>query len=140
MGRDIAKLRDAANRGFVPAQALLGILLLEGREVPQDYAEAVRWLSAASEKGAPRARFNLGWMYATGTGVERDVQRARSLLEAASNHGEVLACIELARLEISVGHIEDACKWYGLALEQQERVNAPEQMEEARRFLADHPC
>jgi TPR repeat protein len=115
------------------------VLLLEGREVPQDCAEAFRWLSMAAERGAPRAKYHLGVMYATGTAVERDVQRARTFLEEASDRGEVLACIELARLEISLGQIENALKWYVVALDQESRVHLPEQMEEARRFVADHP-
>jgi hypothetical protein len=132
---DIATLRSEAERGGVAAQVALGVLLLEGH----DYPEAHRWFLEAARRGVPRARYHLGRMYALGLGIARDVPMARSLLEVASQGGEFLARIELARLELSVDRNKEAGQAYIAALEQQKRVYAPDEIEEARRFVAAHP-
>ena len=43
-----------------------------GRSVPQDDAEAVRWYRLAAEQGNALAQFNLGVMYFAGRGVPQD--------------------------------------------------------------------
>jgi TPR repeat protein len=44
----------------------------EGRGVPQDDAEAVRWYRKAAEQGDAEAQGKLGVMYANGRGVPND--------------------------------------------------------------------
>lgn len=139
MAYDIAEVRSKAQQGRVAWQVVLGVLLLEGREIPQDYDEAHHWFSEAAKRGVPRAQYHLGRMYSIGIGVPRDVQQARALLEAASHRGEFLACIELARLTASIGEIGEAHRLYLAALDQQDRVDAPDELEEARKFVAEHP-
>jgi hypothetical protein len=139
MAYDIAALRAEAEGGSAPSQVALGVLLLEGNELPQNYVEAHRWFCEAARQGVPRARYYLGRMYALGLGLSRDVAVARSLFEAASERGEFLAQIELARLELSLGRIEESARAYMAALKQQRRVNAPDEIEEARSFVAAHP-
>lgn len=136
---DIAELRAEAEGGSAPSQVALGVLLLEGNEVRQNYLEAHRWFCEAARQDVPAARYYLGRMYALGLGVSRDVPVARSFFEAASERGEFLAQIELARLELSLGRIEESGRAYMAALKQQRRVDAPDEIEEARRFLAAHP-
>jgi hypothetical protein len=140
MAYDIAALWAEAEGGSAPAQVALGVLLLEGNELPQNYLEAHRWFSEAARQGVPRARYHLGRMYALGLGVSRDVPVARSLFEAACERGEFLAHIELARLELSLGRIEESGRAYMAALKLQRRVDAPDEIEEARRFVAVHPA
>ena len=43
-----------------------------GRGVPQDDAEAVRWSRLAADQGYAAAQYNLGLMYANGEGVSQD--------------------------------------------------------------------
>ena len=59
----------------------------EGREVPQNDAEAVRWYRLAADQGNAVAQVNLGWMYLNGRGVSRDCQEAHRLTELASASG-----------------------------------------------------
>jgi len=47
-----------------------------GRSVTQDYEEGRFWLKLASNQGSDDAQLNLGNLYATGIGVDRDVVRA----------------------------------------------------------------
>ena len=44
----------------------------QGRGVPQDDAEAIRWYRLAAEQGLARAQAALGLMYANGRGVLKD--------------------------------------------------------------------
>ena len=48
----------------------------DGRGVPRNDAEALRWLSLAADQGNPLAQCNLGLMYADGWGVPKDFVRA----------------------------------------------------------------
>ena len=47
-----------------------------GKGVPQDYAEAVKWYRRAAEQGDAYAQNNLGLMYANGKGVPQDYAEA----------------------------------------------------------------
>jgi len=44
----------------------------KGRDVPQDYAEAVKWYRKATEQGFAEARTRLGNMYFRGQNVPKD--------------------------------------------------------------------
>ena len=47
----------------------LGVMYADGRGVPEDDAEAVRWYRLAADQGQSGAQLNLGVMYANGEGV-----------------------------------------------------------------------
>jgi uncharacterized protein len=49
----------------------------EGRGVPQDYSEAIKWFRLAAEQGNAKAQFHLGVMYANGQGVTQDYAAAK---------------------------------------------------------------
>jgi len=136
---DLTELRARAEAGSTPAQAVLGVLLLEGNEGPANYPEAFRWLSAAAEKGATRAMTHLGSMYERGLGVAVDVDRAHQLYESAAERGEFLACIFLARLLASRGaDPKGALRWYRAALSQAGGVDDAPTLNEARAYIAAH--
>jgi TPR repeat protein len=64
---------------------------------------ALEFLEYAAEKGEPEALFFLGRSYFTGTsGVERDIENGRRLLQEAGNNGMPSAFALLARLEASI--------------------------------------
>jgi hypothetical protein len=48
----------------------------EGQGVPQDYAEAAKWLRLAADQGLADAQYFLGFAYATGEGVPQDYVQA----------------------------------------------------------------
>ncbi len=58
------------------AQASLGELYKEGKGVPQNYAEALKWFHAAADKNNGLAQFNLGLMYEKGLGIKQDYGEA----------------------------------------------------------------
>ena len=65
-------VRQAAEQGYAYAQNNLGVMYANGRGVPKDDAEAVRWFRLAAEQGDAAAQYNLGLMYANGEGVPKD--------------------------------------------------------------------
>ena len=65
--------------------------------VKVDYAEALRLLSAAAEKGSSRAIVNLARMYSEGLGVQKDLSKAIGLYEMVAKV-EVRAQLELGRI------------------------------------------
>jgi hypothetical protein len=64
--------RKAAERGYAPAQANMGILYDLGQGVAQDYRQALYWYAKAAEQGDIKAQNNLGFMYSEGKGVAQD--------------------------------------------------------------------
>jgi TPR repeat protein len=139
---DMTDLRTSAESGSLPAQAILGISLLVGIDCAIDYAEAFRWLSIASTRGASRAMAHLGTMYERGLAVPADLERARELYEGAATRGEFLACVWLARLLAREGASapdqEGALRWYREALSQADRVQDSPELEEARTYVESH--
>ena len=59
MKPEIDALRARAEQGDAPAQFALGVMCAEGRGVPQDDAEAVRWYGLAAEQGHARTGIRL---------------------------------------------------------------------------------
>jgi TPR repeat protein len=134
---NLEELRARAEQGDVVAQSILGIRYLYGDGVPVDYEEARRFLKLASDRGAARALLNLGFIFRKGLGVSQDLKEAARLYELAAGKGEFLAQIELARMHTQ-SDPDTAVNWYRLALEQESRVNASEELAEARSYVAAH--
>ena len=58
--------RRAANQGFAGAMNTIGQLYADGRGVPVDLAEAVRWYERSAAAGRDAAKSNLRALAATG--------------------------------------------------------------------------
>jgi len=81
MDQTFDEIRKLAEQGLTACQIELGNCYLTGtnvgdRKLPQDYAEARRWLGTAHKKGASTATFMLGTMYEEGKGLPVDVKKA----------------------------------------------------------------
>ena len=63
-----------------------------GEGVPEDDAEAVRWLRLAADQGHADAQHNLGWMYANGEGVPEDDAEAARWYRLAADQGHADGC------------------------------------------------
>jgi uncharacterized protein len=64
--------RTRAEQGDARAQFDLASGFYYGKEVPQDYGEALRWYKMAADLGEPRAEDALGYMYLKGQGAPQD--------------------------------------------------------------------
>ena len=93
-GRPVEVLRMHAEQGNARAQSTLGQMYVDGTRgivfgIPEDDAEAARWLQLAAEQGHARAQMRLGLMYARGEGVPKDDAEAMRWLRLAAEQGEV---------------------------------------------------
>lgn len=138
---DIATLRSQADAGSLPAQVELGLRYLDGDGVAEDLEQARRWLTLAADRGAPRAQVNLGAIHDNGWGVAADPAKARALYERAVAGNEFMAMILLARLHASGRGVapspQQAAALYRRALGFAGRIEADEELAEARAFLAE---
>jgi TPR repeat protein len=62
-------------------------MLLGGRGVEKDDAEAAQWLLRAALQGNALAQFHLGLSYAQGRGVDQDREQALQWLTSAAEQG-----------------------------------------------------
>jgi hypothetical protein len=69
-------VRKLAEQGDPAAQFSVGARYATGEDVPQDYAEAVRWFSMAAEQGHIVSQATLGAYYWAGRGVPQDLVKA----------------------------------------------------------------
>ena len=59
-----AEFRKAAEHGDAQTQHLLGYRYAQGKGVPKDATEAVKWYRKAAAQGYAAAQYNLGLCYA----------------------------------------------------------------------------
>ena len=84
---DLLLHRLAAKHGNANAQFNLGSMYADGRGVPEDETEAVRWYRLATEQGHASAQFKFGNMYVGGAGVPEDIVEAYAWLNIAAAQG-----------------------------------------------------
>ena len=90
-----------------------------GRGVPQDDVQAVKWTRLAADQGDAWAQFHLGSMYRIGLGVPQDDAQAVKWYRLAADQGYALAPFHLGEMyTFGQGVPQDyvqAHKWYNLA-------------------------
>jgi TPR repeat protein len=95
--------------------------------VEQDDALAVYWYQQAAEQGHALAQYNLGGMYNSGRGVERDTVRSYMWMLLAADAGDPAASANKAIVarRLSAREIEDARdlsrRWRAGTLDREER-------------------
>jgi TPR repeat protein len=97
-----------------------------------NYVTAVRLLTPYADSGNKTAQLNVGISYALGLGVQRDREKAYSLLRHSTNGNEMYVWIAKS-LENGDGVAKDpaeAMTWY--------RIAADEGSAEAREYLKSH--
>lgn len=113
------EVKSAAKQGNVIAQANLGAMYREGREVKQDYSKALEWSLRAANQGDAVAQYHLGLMYEAGEGVEQNYFEAAEWYEKAAYQGFVQAQNNLGAMYFK-GHgvrqsYNKALEWSGKA-------------------------
>jgi uncharacterized protein len=93
--------------------------LLPNTRVPQDDAEALKWLRLAAAQGEAEAQHNLGNLYAEGRGVPQDYAEASKWFQLAAAQGHAWAQAILGGMYASGEGIPQdyvqAYKWFYLA-------------------------
>jgi hypothetical protein len=106
---DLPDLRRLADQGDPSAQFAVGARYATGEDVPQDYAEAVRWFTKAAEQGNVPAQATLGaycwagrggppdltkayfWSFLAEAGGDEASRTRVALLASRLNRGQILA-------------------------------------------------
>lgn len=97
-----AALADAARGGDALALFEIAARYSEGRNgVTASEADAVKWYQMAADKGFAPAQYRLGSIYEKGTGVARDINKAKGYYEQAADQGNASAMHNLAVLYAS---------------------------------------
>ena len=111
-----------AEEGHALAQGIIGVMYHEGRGVPENAAEAVKWYRKAAEQGYARAQTSLGNMYADGKGVSKDYVKAYMWWSLAMEQGNELATenLNIIKEKMSPAEISIAQE---LATDMWEKIN-----------------
>lgn len=88
LGKALPLLIGAADQGNADAQVMLGSIYKDGKGVPKNYAEALRWFHKSAAQGNAHAQFGIGIMYNDGRGVETNFEEAVKwyTMAAAQDH------------------------------------------------------
>jgi TPR repeat protein len=124
----LANWRPLAVQGNPVAQNNLGIMFLDGKGVPQNTSEAIRYLSLSAAAGSSLGQNNLGGLYRDGKGVPRDYGKAAQWFSASASQGNSAGMYNLGLMyEMGQGLKSEpfhAYMWYALAADQGNMPNA----------------
>ena len=79
---------------------------------PRDYARAFALNAKAAEMRYPDAVLAMGWFYAGGYGVTRDIPLAQHWYRRSARDGEPKAMFNLGLIAYSAGGYSDARRWF----------------------------
>ena len=120
--RSLEEIRASATAGDARDQTRLGELYYRSDEVPQDYAEALKWFTLAAAQGYAPAQTGLGQMHFSGRGVPRNQAKAYSLYIKAASQGDAQAQYHLGYIyyagEGAKQDFATAAKWFAKAAAQ----------------------
>ncbi len=141
---DLAEVKTKAEAGDSQAENRLGEIYAEGKQVRQDYREAIKWYQKAADKGLAKAEYNLGVLYEIGQGVTRDEAEAARWYGKAAEQGHSDSQYNLAAM-YGLGRgvkrdPKEAFKWYERAAEQGDALacyNLAERYERAKDVAQD---
>jgi uncharacterized protein len=117
-----------AIQGNRVAQNNLGIMYLDGKGVPQNTSEALRYLSLSAAAGSSLGQNNLGGLYRDAKGLPRDYVKASQWFAASAAQGNSAGMYNLGLMyEMGQGMKAEpfhAYMWYAMAAEQGNSPNA----------------
>lgn len=100
----------------------IGMLYVRGEGVPQDYAEAAKWIQQAADKGHAEAQATLGAMFELGKGEPQDYAQAAVWLRKSAEQGFADAQLPLGDLFYEGKGVPksyaEAVRWWRMAAEQ----------------------
>jgi len=112
----IPKLKELADKGLAPAQALLGNSYFTGKGVPQDYGIAVELFHKALKQGYFIVYGALGYCYYYGKGAPKDYTIAVEYYQKAAKMGNIAAQTALGECyRDGIGVMQDmeaAAEWF----------------------------
>lgn len=150
----VSAIQQKAEQGDAGAQYDLGRVYANGKDVPQDYNQAVKWFRLAADQGNAKAQDTMGLCYFKGAGVPQDYKEAARWFRLAADRGDVGAQYTMGRLCYAGGagvpqDYVQAYAWYNLAAAQGNKDAAasrtklmekmtPTQIEEGQRLSREY--
>lgn len=114
----LKRLLTSALKGDAKAQYRLGVLYTDGKIVPKDYEQAIKWYSLAAQQEHPKAQVYLAMLYQK----QKDYKNAAMWYVKAAGHGEPKAQYYLGLMFLAgkgvQKNIEEALKWLDKAASQ----------------------
>jgi len=108
----IDSIKKSAEQGNAEAQYKLASAYLDGKDVPYDLKETVKWAQKAADQGHRDAQAMLGRAYFYGHGVPKDYQKAYDWLVKAAEQECADAQFFLGTICEAVERHNDAVEWY----------------------------
>ncbi len=89
---------QAAQRGDVESQFIVGGMLYKGQGIDPDRRKGFKWLLKAAQQGktSPESMYIIGAMFLRGEGVPQSYVEAKKWLEPAAEGGDIAALNDLA--------------------------------------------
>jgi len=94
----LSNLFIEAKQGNVISQYTLGNIYYQGKNVPQDYAKAIKWYNEAAKQGHKEAQGFLGYFYEEGLGVPTNLTEAEKWYRMSANQGDAISQYHLCVL------------------------------------------
>jgi TPR repeat protein len=85
----LKEFKPLAEDGHIESQGKLCQMYMEGKGVPINTPEVLKWCRMAADNGHPKAQFILGSMYARGGLVAENHARAGALFLKAADQGDL---------------------------------------------------
>jgi len=137
----LREFKPLAEQGDANAQYALAVMYDNGRGMPPDDSQAVKWYRLAAEQGTIAAQFNLGVMYAMGEGVPQDDREAVKWYRLAGEQGDADSQYALGLMyDRGRGLLQDyvqAHKWFNLAAAQGHEEAAVYRTQAAKQMTAE---
>jgi len=109
--------RRSAQKGYGPAQVVLGYFYDTAQIVAGDPNQAADWYRKAAEQGDPLAQWLLGRLYFMGSGLPRDYSAAQKWLTQSANQNNPFAAYLLGGVMLERDYAK-APQWFRIAAEQ----------------------
>lgn len=109
--KNLLILNKAVN-GNVEAQCELGVLYLEGVEVPENIRLGIDWLKKSVDKGFEDAQYHLGTCYEQGIGVKQSRKMALELYTASARAANKKAQFSLGQYFVAQNQYDVAVEWF----------------------------
>lgn len=121
-GKSFEYFKLSAKHGYAPAQNRLGFAYENGRGIPIDLKEMLRWYTLSATNGFYMGQYSLGRCYYCGTGVDQNFDEARKWFLLAADQGfidayKMLKIIYMRGFDVERNVLE-AIRWLTLAAEQ----------------------
>ena len=95
----------------------LGNMIEEGILMERDFQSAVKLYMLAAKAGEPEAFYHMGRVYMNGTGVDRNIAKAKLYFKQGANCGNTDSIVAIGGIYKDEGSIEQAAYCFKLAAE-----------------------